>query len=340
MRTLKRKIIAGVAFSVILVVVCGKKTPEIPGIVYHNDTLSVTAAVSLDPVDAADPVHLRNVGVRILCSGGLPEKNGDSLVHQFTERLLLVSGVEWSGDASALLLNASRKLKMVTEAGDCAAVEAFADSIRKQLTKIVKSPGGAASLPVVKCTSETVVTDSFLPAFLQMILGVQPDLAGLIVEFISPVSDTGSMAAAKDMKAIISGLVSKPGEPSAATVRLPAGKPREEVMEQVMDNSAAVLKYRNQQSIRDSIEKHIPDMRQMYKKSLKAGDTFSGQVVVTIRVSAAGKVIGATIKATNINNKLFLDPFIGYVRTIRFKPVAEKLGAMTFDFPFEFNAEM
>jgi hypothetical protein len=47
----------------------------------------------------------------------------------------------------------------------------------------------------------------------------------------------------------------------------------------------------------------------------------------------------ARISKSSINDKEFTDHLSAYVMNIRFKPVPEEVGNMSFEFPFEFNPE-
>ncbi|MBN1758890.1 MAG: AgmX/PglI C-terminal domain-containing protein [Chitinispirillaceae bacterium] len=344
MKTFRMMVGAGIMAVAAGLVSCGKKTPETPAIISGQDTLFIAQIARLDPVEADQPVHLRNVGIRLLCAGGLPGNSSDSVVGLFSERLLLVTGVEWNRDAAALLLNASVKLQRSVVPWSCDAGRQRIDSLRSLLSVIVKSGSGASAIPSFQCDSANTTGEADRVSFFQTVLGVQPECAGLITEFLAVPDEQQPLADGSDMKTVISGLVAKKGaSPESVSVVKSVARAKNATVRTPVatkDNSAAVLRYRNQESIRDSVGKHIPNLRELYKKSLKSGDSFSGKVVVTIRVNAAGDVIQTVIKATTIDNKLFLDPFMQYVRTIKFKPVAKNLGAMTFDFPFEFNAEM
>lgn len=346
MKTVPAVIWAAV-LTVVMVISCGKKASLPPALVFGSDTLRTEQLVRFDPVATDEPVRLRNVGVRLICAGGVPESGSDSIVPLLAERLLLVTGVEWGKEGAALLLAASKRLYEVLQQS-CPEVDAYIDSLRTRLPGIVTAPSGAAPLPAVACTGTDTGASSVrkrTAGYLQKVLGVQPECAALIEEFLAVPDKKQPPVGAGDARKVISGLVAGTGSPAdSANIRKQVSRSSAGVTRrapaQSHDNSEAVLQYRNRESIRDSIQKHIPDLREMYKKSLKGGITFDGTVVVTIRVNAAGSVIHTAIRASDIENKVFLDPFVAYVRTIKFKPVPEKLGAMTFDFPFEFNAEM
>ena len=297
----------------------------------------------LDPEGVNNSVRLRNVAVRLVCAGGLQGRGDDPMVRNFKERLLLVSGNEWDPVAAGLLLKAAQQMFVRLGGQSCAAAEHFIDSLRQLATTAITAPGTASQWPQFTCDTIDITQHQGKVWLTAAVFGLSPGLADLLVDFFatpSPQDTSTDIAALKDM---VSGLVSSP----ASIKEQPHhGKPvdrRASVGQQSVekpDNSAAALRYRTQQSIRDSINKHIPNLKQLYKKSLKINPSIAGKVVMTIRVGAGGRVISANIKTSEISNKTFLVPLAVYVRTIRFKPIPEKIGNMTFDFPFEFNPEM
>jgi hypothetical protein len=104
------------------------------------------------------------------------------------------------------------------------------------------------------------------------------------------------------------------------------------------NNSQEALRLRGQRSIKDSIEKHIPDLEVLYKKHLKKHQNMEGVVWVTFAVNSAGNVISAQIKTSTIPEKDFLAPFQDYVvHQIHFQRIPEKAGNMSIEFPFEFS---
>ncbi|MBN1575749.1 MAG: AgmX/PglI C-terminal domain-containing protein [Chitinispirillaceae bacterium] len=344
MRKGKNVIIVCTAGALACLLTCGKKAVEIPVIIAGIDTVTAGRVAVLDPAGSNDSVRLRNVAVRLLCAGGLPDPGGDSLVRGCTERLSLVSGIEWDPCASALLLRAARRL--VGEAGGrepCAAAGRCIDSLRQLLTKVIVKPGAASPLPAIRCDSIDLLQRQGGVWLTGSVLGVSPEIAALLVECTETPALQDASADSIALKDLVAGLVSSPasGREGAQPRKPPARQaPVQQPPLEQQDNSAEALRYRNQRSIRDSIDKHIPNLRQLYKKNLKANSSLAGKVIVTMRVSAGGTVIGVRIKDSEIGSKAFLGPFVAYLHTIRFKPIPENVGAMTFDFPFEFNPEM
>jgi TonB family protein len=325
---------------------CGKQAPVIPAIIFNSDTLTVDRVADYDPSIANDSVRLRAIAIRLVCAGHLPDSLTDSTAFLLAERLLLVTSVEWKPAAAALLLGASKGLvAMAGETTSCATIRSMADSLFKLSSGALHVPA-APGWQLLACDSVDLPQPAGKAWLLRTILLVTPEVAGLLADFAG-MSQSAPDADSTDLKNMVAGLVSTPesirreemrrkaAEAKNASTAVPSTTPAQE-----SDNSAEALRFRDQNSIRDSIEKHIPDLKQLYKKILKTNSSLAGKVVVTIRVDAAGSIINARIKLSEIDNKAFLDPFVMYVRTIRFKPIPEKVGAMTFDFPFEFNPEM
>ena len=106
----------------------------------------------------------------------------------------------------------------------------------------------------------------------------------------------------------------------------------------VQENSKEALRYRNKESIKDSIEKHIPNLEALYKKHLKTHPDMQGTVWVTFSIRPNGRVMNAQVKTSSITEKKFLFPFRDYViQKIRFQSIPEKAGNMSVEFPFEFT---
>ncbi len=343
MRIPRRILVKGSVATLVLFLMCGKEKREMPVIVFGTDTLMADKVAALDPTGQSDSVRLRNVGVRIVCAGSLPDTVGDSVVRTCVERLLLVSGVEWNTVAVSLLYQAAQRLVEQTNVQEpCRAVQHFIDSLRQVYTKAVVSPGGAPPWHALSCEAVDLSLKSGKVWLVGTVLGLSPEVAGLLIEFVAAPAAQPTVMDDKKLEELVTGLVSSPKSLQDSVRRKAVAakaKGEKQAVEQP-DNSAEALRYRNQQSVRDSIEKHIPNLKQLYKKNLKIDADLAGKVIVTFRVAAGGAVINVSIKASEIDNMAFLRPFVAYLKTIRFKPIPEKIGAMKFDFPFEFNAEM
>jgi TonB family protein len=312
---------------------CNNKKTEHPKLVMQNDSLSVEKIRELDPVAAPDSVRFRNVGIRFLCRNSINRTVHDSIVTPFRERVSLLTGAEWSIEAAALLLNAALYREvLISGKQECSSFQKVIDSLQTRVEKMM-IPADYYSFGTVVCEQESTLSEH-VTTFL--LLGVSSEIAELIDEFLHTDTTAATPVSGNSVKQMIKGLVSSP-ETAGEKKRLPV---RKTTATEPKDNSAATLRYRDQKSIRDSITKHIPNLQQLYKKNLKKSSALRGNVVVTLRVAPGGRVISVRIKSTEISDKTFMKPFVAYLKTMRFKPIPAKAGAVTFDFPFEFNAEL
>ncbi|MBN1309397.1 MAG: AgmX/PglI C-terminal domain-containing protein [Chitinispirillaceae bacterium] len=342
MKKVRCVVVACAAGALAGLLTCGKKAAERAAIIAGTDTVTVDRIAVFDPVGTNDSSRLRNVAVRLLCAGGLPDSGGDSLVSGCAERLALVSGIEWDSCASALIFRAARRLsELAARPEPCAAAGRYTDSLRRKLTKVIVEPAAASPLPPLRCDSIDLLQRRGREWLMGVVLGAPPDIAAVLVECTDTSAPQGAPADSVALKDLVAGLVFSPdsGREGAHPAKSVDRQARQSQVKQ-RDNSAAALRYRNQQSIRDSIDKHIPNIRQLYKKSLRANTSLAGKVIVTMRVASGGTVVGVTVKDSEISSRAFLGPFVAYLHTIRFKSIPEKVGAMTFDFPFEFSPEM
>ena len=330
--------------ALVCLLTCVKKDMETAAIIAGTDTVTVGRVAVLDPTGTNDSLRLRNVAVRLLCAGGLPGPDGDSLVGGCAERLSLISGIEWDPCASTLLFQAARRLS--EQAGrqePCAVMDHFIDSLRQLLTKVIVTPGAVSPLPSLQCDSFDLLQRQGKEWLTSSVLGASPDIAALLVECTDTPAPQNVATDSIALKDMVTGLVFSPASGREGTHPTKPADRRAPVRQshaKSRDNSVKALRYRNQQSIHDSIDKHISNIRQLYEKNLKANTSLAGKVVVTMRLAARGTVIDVTIKDSEISNKAFLSPFVTYLHTIRFKSIPEKVGTMVFDFPFEFSPEM
>ncbi|MCW8965991.1 MAG: AgmX/PglI C-terminal domain-containing protein [Candidatus Pacearchaeota archaeon] len=323
----------------VTILFCGKKQVMAPVLIFNSDTLSMEKVALLEPVEGPDSIRYRNVGIRLICDEKKERSVPDSIVAPFRERVSLITNVEWTNEAAALLLNASEYiLSLFTEEATCGRFNTLADSLCIRLRGMIV-PEGALIIGCSACNgSESDTTEK--EKVLETLLGVSTEVVALVDEFLKEDQGQPATVSGSDAKNMIQGLLSKSGETTGKQSSKPKTQTAGQPVKPPVDNSAATLKYRDHSSIRDSISKHIPNLKQLYRKKLKNTSTLSGKVVVTLRVAPDGHVLSATIKQTQISDQTFLKPFIAYLKTMRFKPIPPKVGAITFDFPFEFNAEM
>jgi len=327
-------IVSGAAAACLFFCLCAKKTPPTSLFILGNDTLTSEQIALYDPSGKNDSIRLRNVSARFLCAGGLPDIAADSLTQECGERLMLITGTEWTAEATALLLKAAQRLyALAADDHSCRVVLLFVDSLRKNACSDVFPQ----DLP---CDTANPTTVNATTKLISAILGVSTETATLLTEFVNPQTQLAAAPDSGTLKNMVADLVQSSEKPPVicSVKKLPRTKTA--APEDTHVRSVEALHYRNLQSIRDSIETHIPNLRELYKKHLKINASMGGRVVVTIQVDPAGTVELCTIKQSDIDDRSFLDSFLAYVRTIVFKPVPEKAGVMAFDFPFDFNTEM
>ena len=138
------------------------------------------------------------------------------------------------------------------------------------------------------------------------------------------------------MSAAVKGLLYDSARQQGEKKRMAAAlKPRAEE-----DNSKEALRFRSKNSIKDSIERHIPDIEALYKKHLKLHPGMQGVVWVIFQISPGGKVMSAHIKTSSIAEKDFLIPFHDYILSnMHFQAIPEKVGTTSVEFPFEFSPD-
>jgi len=314
---------------------CGNKKQEVKDIVVVGrdtitcDQLSVLSASKEEAHAKAKQLTLvwalAKQSSQTTDTAGFREVVGD-----FKDQLSRQSGREWSDDGAAAFYKASRMIKEKLEtAKSLDAVKSAIDSI----AGIIKTPSGCNSSPFdyARLFQDSVFSGSEadFAAILSSLFGTDENLSKSIANFIySEALDSKEAAPVTDL---VKGLVF-----DSAAVKKQQHSLAEKKYEPV-ENSALALKYRNQESIKTTISGHIPNLEALYKKILKLHPEMSGTVYVTFKVNYAGEVIGATIRTSEIKNETFINPLLEYVKKITFQPVPEKVGNMTFDFPFEFR---
>jgi TonB family protein len=324
-----------------LLLFCAKpKTEQKAASAGGQDTLSTQAVLDVRPDAAGDSMRLGIVPLELaLAKSGraMGMGEGDPAAKTLARDLSLRAGQEWSTEAAASLLAASRAIKSVLDTAHTpSAVKAYLDSLFRVST------GGravlAGSLPSTRIPANLPGKKSrrdLLPIYLKAALGVSDVIAQILADYLDTSGTrTGDSASLRKM---VKNLVRDRNQPAAPDL------PREAVMKsetlETRDNSELALRFRNQQSIQDSIMKHMIVLKAIYKKSLKRNTTMAGTVIIEFRVNAPGKVIAAAVSKSDIRDQEFIDPLLSYMRTIGFRPVPQNVGNMTFEFPFEFSPE-
>jgi hypothetical protein len=315
---------------------CGKS--EKTAATSDAESLNIETVRAMMPQDGTDDstklkqALLRNaIAHELLVTARQP----DSVSVKLGRRMTLISGAEWPPKAASVLLMAGAGLEAkVKTAKDIKSVLALVDSLA---AVSAKSAGGktarcAALDPRDRAALEAMrLTDAkLLVKVFSVVFAISEEEASTLSSFVG--TDARKSAGSADV--LVKGLLATRSEgttgPAAAV----------EAERTVIENPSLALKFRPQQSIRDSIGKHLADLQQLYKRQLKTNEASGGVVWVVFRVEAGGTVLSTAIKSSQIDNRQFLAGLRNYARTIRFKPIPDKVGPMTFEFPFEFKPEL
>ncbi len=315
---------------------CGKKEKKQPEfVVVDSDTIP---AEELSKMWPESTLTLKKLGLMIFLGKDCPQRADTAAMNEvivdFTDQLKRESGKEWTNRGAGNLYCAAQAIKSkLNTSKSVQDVQYYLDSLAAKMKL------SSDSCPVsFSIDSTAVFTDTSqagkkkqLASLLSSLFFLETNLSNAIMEFIC--SESVSRHDTTAVHDLVKGLVF---DSAAAAVE----KTKKETKKLVpRDNSALALKFRSQQSIQETIAEHIPILKGIYKKELKKNSTMAGIVYVTFRVDASGEVISAAIKSSQITSKDFLNPFLGYMKKITFKPIPETIGAMTFDFPFEFKPE-
>ena len=264
----------------------------------------------------------------------------DSASTKLARRMTLESGKEWSPEAAALLLHAVTALEARIRNNGIASVSAYVDSVLTVIdNRSVPGPQGKGP----KFKSEFAWLDTIdltdgkaLKRIISAVFGVSPEMASTLASFVGSGPQSGKDTSVNISK-MVRGILSKNAPlPIAASH---AGPKTPELEQEKSRNALLALKFRSQQSIQDSIARHLPDLQVIYKKQLKLNEMAGGLVWVVFSVDADGRVISAKIKSSAIANKQFQQLLEEYVRTIHFKAIPKDMEPMIFEFPFEFKSE-
>jgi TonB family protein len=245
--------------------------------------------------------------------------------------MTLETGKEWSPESASLLLHAVMTLETRMRNGGITSVIAYVDSVFAVIDNRPKVKSEFAWLDTIDLADAKAFN-----RILSAVFGVSPEMASTLVSFI----DRGPRST-KDTSANIGKMVreilSKKAPLPLAVSHTDAVAPEQE--REKSRKALLALKYRPQQSIRDSIARHLPDLEVIYKKQLKLNEMSGGLVWVVFRVDAEGRVLSAKIKSSAIANRQFQQLLEEYVRTIHFKAIPKDMEPMIFEFPFEFKSE-
>jgi len=327
----------GAVLAGTLLVLCGKKEQEKQEfIVIDTDTISVEELAKMSPDTTLSP---KKLGFMVSLAKQCPERADtvamNEAVNDFTDLLSRESGPDWTnGTAKTLYCASLAIMKKLEESTDGKTIQSYFDSIAARIFLSSDSCPVAFQLDSVDMFADTSQAGrkKQLASILSSLFHVEGNLSNVIAEFIC--SETVPKPDTKSVDDMVKGLVFDSTAVSLEKV------PQKKIQPVKKDKSALALKYRSHQSIQKTIRGHIPILEGIYKKELKKNANMSGVVYVTFRVAASGEVISATVKSSEIAQRDFINPFLGYIKKINFKAIPETVGPMTFDFPFEFRPEL
>ncbi len=95
--------------------------------------------------------------------------------------------------------------------------------------------------------------------------------------------------------------------------------------------------YRTPSAIKRIIKRNSPQLEYLFKKELRKGKRFGGQIFLRMKIAPNGEVIETRILRSTISNDRFEHMVQQRVRTWEFKAVPDSLGALTINYPFDFS---
>lgn len=328
---MKKQYMFAVSILIGFFCLCTKKNTDLPEYyIFGNDTLTSAQFHELDPVNETDSLKFKYIVIRKALASEDTETVNDLLLRNLSGLLSLQSEVEWSIDASLLLLKSTQVIIRKLDLGiKPSGIIGYADSV------IIEKYGSILTerLDIVLDTNNKMPEQTM--RLIRKLLGVSEHIAQTLYYFVSEQDDPELDK--EKVNEMVKGLLSVKETESKDKQII---KSKNELKPEKKNNSLLALKYRNHKSIQDSISRHIPDLKIMYKQFLKKDAAMTGRVMVTFYVNAKGEVIDSRVSRTDINNPEFLDMLISHTKVIKFSSIPEKIGKMTFEFPFEFNTEM
>lgn len=95
--------------------------------------------------------------------------------------------------------------------------------------------------------------------------------------------------------------------------------------------------YRKPMALRSVIEQHQNEVKYIYNKFLRSGVKISGKMILKMQIRSDGGIESTEIVQSNLGDRKFEDEIMQKVRTWKFMAVADSLGNLTINYPFEFD---
>ncbi|MBD3420847.1 MAG: TonB family protein [Chitinivibrionales bacterium] len=316
---------------------CTRQAAEQPAITTRTDTLSL-AEVKSFALDTTrrDGALIRQVA-RILAlaeanKGFVHSSRAGELSRELADQLSLQTGYQPDNEQARRLLAAAAQLhRMFLKTGSLHTAGTLGDSI---IAAYIIQPADLPPLAQIKLSepADSTETPRTLAAFFGRALLLDSTIALLLYEFVIAGEDTAQIS---DAQSMIKGLLSD----GTHGKNIDAPRTRKSVSRKPDLNSKAALKYRTHASIKDTIARHIPNLKAFYKQMLKTSASMSGTVHLNFIVAPSGKVLSVAVKQSSIGERSFLKRLTDYASGIRFLAIPERIGNMSFVYPFEFTPE-
>jgi TonB family protein len=97
--------------------------------------------------------------------------------------------------------------------------------------------------------------------------------------------------------------------------------------------------YRRPVYLKEVIDNNSQQLRYIYNKRLRMGIKLSGRILVEMSIQPDGAIGNLQIVQSNIGDQTFESEVIERIRTWTFNPIPDSLGALTVNYPFEFDEE-
>jgi TonB family protein len=329
---------------VAMLCLCGKARPKEQR--YGSDSLSMGKLRALMAPDASldDSVMVRQTLFRYALAKYFSKQPPvvDSVSAKLARRMTLQSGREWSPEAASLLLNAVSALAArVRIAKDSAEVIRFVDSVFATSDPVQSGKRPGLKIDFTGLRTRDLRDAEVFKRIVSSVFGVSVEEAATLVSFIGRDLSGTAEAPAANIDKMVRGILTKqtPRSPVVAHENVAADSAVRALAEEKSRAALLALKFRPQESIRDSIARHQRVLEGIYKKQLKLNERSGGLVWVVFAVRPDGSVLSAKIKSSAIANRQFQQALEEYVRTIRFKAIPKDMEPMIFEFPFEFKPE-
>lgn len=97
--------------------------------------------------------------------------------------------------------------------------------------------------------------------------------------------------------------------------------------------------YRRPEALKKVIDDNSGELRYIYNKKLRSGIKISGKLLVEIHIKSSGIVDRANVIQSTVGDAQFEDEIVQRIVSWRFNAVADSLGDLTVNYPFEFYEE-